>query len=63
MASALAFFQWRCRVLEDPDAVARNKEIFYSRVEYLIRCLEETLKKKKTMVEETKDDRKIQNRS
>ena len=56
MVNALAFFQWRCRTLEDPAAVARNKEIFYSRVDYLIRSLEDAVKKKKqTVVEESKD--------
>jgi hypothetical protein len=56
MVNALAFFQWRCRTLEDPAAVARNKEIFYSRVDYLIRSLEDVVKKKKqTVVEESKD--------
>ena len=35
LISALAFFQWRCMTLEDPDAVERNKEIFYARTEHL----------------------------
>ena len=28
LANALAFFQWRCLTLEDPEAIERNKEIF-----------------------------------
>ena len=51
LINALAFFQWRCQTLEDEDAVERNKEIFYSRIEHLTKHMQAALLKKKTLAE------------
>ena len=52
---ALAFFQWRCAFVEDPEGVEKNKSIFYQRIDTLVKHLDSTLKKRKTIIEDAKD--------
>lgn len=62
ITSALAFFQWRCRTATDDDMYEKNKEIFYSRIENLVTCLEKGLANKKNVSESEKDAEKKQKR-
>ena len=38
---ALAFFQWRCLSLDDPEAIDKNKAIFYQRIDHLAKNLQD----------------------
>ena len=55
LTHSLAFFQWRAQTLEDPDEAEKNKKMFYKRIDFILSNLDESLKKKKTIMEETKD--------
>ena len=63
LTSALAFFQWRCRTAPHADChrcdegvcFDKNKHIFDQRVTFLIKCIEEGIKKKKQILEEHKN--------
>ena len=62
LANALAFFQWRCLTLEDPESIEKNKEIFYKVVQRLINNINSSLEKKTilnaTMRESEKEKKK-----
>ena len=68
LTNALAFFQWRCMTLVDTDfeymidANKGPKEMFYFRIECLIRNIEESLVKKKTLLEDLKANAKTKGR-
>ena len=62
LANALAFFQWRCLTLEDPEAIERNKEIFYDRVQSLINNLNSAVEKKTVLNATNKESEKDKKR-
>ena len=49
--------------LDDPEAADRNKKIFYDRIDSLVRHIEESLKRKKQVLEENKEAEKAHNSS
>ena len=53
MTYALVFFQWRYVQLKDtdPEASERNKDIFYQRIESLLKHMELSFKFKKKIFE------------
>ena len=55
LLNALAFFQWRYKIAKDEKSADLNRSVFYSRIESLIRNIEESIKKKKQMAEDAKD--------
>ena len=47
--------------LDDPEAADRNKKIFYDRIDNLVKHIEESLKRKKQVLEENKEAEKAHN--
>ena len=47
IANALAFFQWRCIVLDEGEKRDRNRKIFYQRIDFLTKGLDGAIKRRK----------------
>ena len=47
LLNALAFFQWRYYIATSEESAEQNKSIFYSRIENLVKNIEESIKRKK----------------
>ena len=58
LANALAFFQWRCLTLEDPEEVEKNKKIFEFRVQSLINNINSSIEKKTVLNASFKENEK-----
>ena len=41
--------------MDDPDEIEKNKKMFYKIIDNILRNIDESLKKKKTLLEENKD--------